>query len=233
MGVPVYRTASTVPQYTDISVYRYTPMSYSACQIEFPADQCTFCFPRFEQFTEWSSPPTHEGPVCGAMSYSACQIEFPADQCTFCFPRFEQFTEWTSPPTHEGLVCGAMSYSTRQTEFPVDQFSFCFPRFEQFTERSSPPTHEGPVCGAMSHSTCQTEFPTAVSTHVDGPLSIGSKWFTDFSQPGSTLFHIPKWQTVKMPGMKKFWELCINNSVLPNKLSNIGIKHDFPFINIR
>ena len=25
MGVPVYRTASTVPQYTDISVYRYTP----------------------------------------------------------------------------------------------------------------------------------------------------------------------------------------------------------------
>ena len=27
MGVPVYRTASTVPQYTDISVYRYTPTS--------------------------------------------------------------------------------------------------------------------------------------------------------------------------------------------------------------
>ena len=27
MGVPVYRTASTVPQYTDISVYRYTPRS--------------------------------------------------------------------------------------------------------------------------------------------------------------------------------------------------------------
>ena len=26
MGVPVYRTASTVPQYTDISVYRYTPV---------------------------------------------------------------------------------------------------------------------------------------------------------------------------------------------------------------
>ena len=25
MGVPVYRTASTVLQYTDISVYRYTP----------------------------------------------------------------------------------------------------------------------------------------------------------------------------------------------------------------
>ena len=25
MGIPVYRTASTVPQYTDISVYRYTP----------------------------------------------------------------------------------------------------------------------------------------------------------------------------------------------------------------
>ena len=25
MGVPVYRTTSTVPQYTDISVYRYTP----------------------------------------------------------------------------------------------------------------------------------------------------------------------------------------------------------------
>ena len=25
-GQPVYRTASTVPQYTDISVYRYTPM---------------------------------------------------------------------------------------------------------------------------------------------------------------------------------------------------------------
>ena len=25
MGVPVYRTASTVPQYTDISLYRYTP----------------------------------------------------------------------------------------------------------------------------------------------------------------------------------------------------------------
>ena len=25
MGVPVYRTASTVPQYTDTSVYRYTP----------------------------------------------------------------------------------------------------------------------------------------------------------------------------------------------------------------
>ena len=28
MGVPVYRTASTVPQYTDISVYRYTPNSH-------------------------------------------------------------------------------------------------------------------------------------------------------------------------------------------------------------
>ena len=28
MGVPVYRTASTVPQYTDMSVYHYTPMGY-------------------------------------------------------------------------------------------------------------------------------------------------------------------------------------------------------------
>ena len=29
MGVPVYRTASTVPHYTDISVYRYTPTVYA------------------------------------------------------------------------------------------------------------------------------------------------------------------------------------------------------------
>ena len=29
MGVPVYRTASTLPQYTDILVYRYTPTELS------------------------------------------------------------------------------------------------------------------------------------------------------------------------------------------------------------
>ena len=35
MGVPVYRTASTVPQYTDISVYRYTPKRYGTVSVAY------------------------------------------------------------------------------------------------------------------------------------------------------------------------------------------------------
>ena len=35
MGVPVYRTASTVQQYTDISVYRYTPINFINSHIYF------------------------------------------------------------------------------------------------------------------------------------------------------------------------------------------------------